>query len=222
MLVLLVPAVAPSDLIKQMEMEIEIGEIIDEVYEDSLNAASVAVKKTSLYAKYRKAQDEAYSASYKHGEEVKRYEQASRDEFVCEMNARSALRDRGVAILSESFAETYNSYRSHVCKVAGKEVSLRELRARTKEAKAEKGRALDESVRLSTVSARVLSEVVKLTEKFKWKLYWAGIDKRLKEHGVEITVDISRILRSRQLDDRRIRDTICVYLPSLEDCSVGR
>ena len=44
-LVLLIPVSASSDLIKQMEFEIKIKEIIEEVYEASLKAALVAVKK---------------------------------------------------------------------------------------------------------------------------------------------------------------------------------
>ena len=225
-LVLLIPVSASSDLIKQMEFEIKIKEIIEEVYEASLKAALVAVKKTSLYARYRKARDNADGANDKYGEAVKIYEQASSAEFACEMSARSALRDTSVespkAFLSTPFAESYNTYISHVCTVTREEVSLGELRAQTRKAKAKKDRALDDYVRLSTVSAHVLSEVVQLTDKFKWKLYWEGIGKKLKEQGVEITVDISRRLRNQQYKfrEQRYRDTICVYLPG-EDCAGG-
>ena len=69
-LVLLIPVSASPDLIKQMEFEIKVREIIEEVYEASLKAASVAVKKTSLYARYRKARDKADRANDKYGEEV--------------------------------------------------------------------------------------------------------------------------------------------------------
>lgn len=223
-LILLIPVSASSDLIKQMEFEIKVREIIEEVYEASLKAASVAVKKTSLYARYKTARDKADRANDKYGEEVTRYEKASRAEFVCEMSARSALRDRSVespkAFLATPFVESYDTYISHICTVTGEEVSLRELRAQTRKAKAEKERALDDYVRLSKVSVDVLSEVVQLTDKFKWKLYWEGIGRKLEEQGVEITVDISRRLRSQQYEfrDRRYRDTICVYLPG-EECT---
>ena len=81
-LVLLIPVSASSDLIKQMEFEIKIKEIIEEVYEASLKAALVAVKKTSLYARYRKARHNADGANDKYGEAVKIYEQASSAEFA--------------------------------------------------------------------------------------------------------------------------------------------
>ena len=151
-LFLLIPVSASSDLIKQMEFEIKIREIVEEVYEVSLKAASVAVKKTSLYGRYRKTRDKADGANDKYGEAVKRYEQASSAEFACEMSARSALHDTSVespkAFLATPFAESYNTYLAHICTVTGEEVSLRELRARTRKAKAKKDRALDDYVQV--------------------------------------------------------------------------
>ena len=61
------------------------------------------------------------------------------------MSARSALRDTSVespkAFLSTPFAESYNTYISHVCTVTREEVSLGELRAQTRKAKAKKGQS---------------------------------------------------------------------------------
>ena len=203
------PMAFADSLVKEMEVEIRVQQTAKEVVKIAREAAREAVKKTSLWGRYKEAENKYHAAEARREEEKVRYQEALERMRSYEKRALPPQKGSGFKTMRELME--YSD--------AGGEVETREQYMKRREhfrktdpiylqlfRTAERLRVNVGSFRTTKVLRalskwrKVEDEVNALTRKFTRKVYLQEMKRKLKELEVEITKDIlKKIERSYRL-----------------------